>query len=84
VGNKTFIGVRDVDEETFRKFKAVAMRRNLNLGIALSLAMQKWLEQKRKNKPDPKNFLNMNPIDFGPGNERLSSDIDEILYGLKK
>ena len=44
---KTFIGVRDVDEEIFRKFRALSVREKMKLGDALSLAMKKF--GRRKN-----------------------------------
>jgi len=37
---------------------------------------------RRKEKQKPKyRFLNLKPVDFGPGNENLSERIDEVLYG---
>ncbi|MBI5803991.1 hypothetical protein HY450_01985 [Candidatus Pacearchaeota archaeon] len=80
---KTFIAVRDVDEETFRKFKAASVRERLKLGVALSIAMKNWLEEKIGQKSKIK-FPKVKPFSFGPGNERLSEEVDEILYGLKK
>ena len=53
---KTFIGVRDVDEEIFRKFRALSVREKMKLGDALSLAMKKTLEEK-ENRFDSKNLL---------------------------
>ena len=76
---KRFIGVREVDEETFNKFRARAIERRLKLGRAITLAMQKWLEDKKQR--DKIKFPTLKPFDFGPGNERLSAQIDEILCG---
>ena len=81
---KTFISVRDVDEETFRKFRARAIENRLNLGEALTLAMKELIERKKREiSPNPKNILKLKPVRFGKGNERLSEEIDEILYGGK-
>jgi len=76
---KTFIGVREVDEEIFRKFRAKAVEEKLNLGDALNLAMKKWLAEEKKKK-DPRNLLKVKPFNFGPGNEKLSEEIDKVLY----
>ena len=47
---KTFIAVRDVDEETFRKFKAMSVEERMKLGVALTIAMKYLLEKKKKRK----------------------------------
>lgn len=45
-----FIGVRDVDKETFKKFRALAIKEKLKLGKTLTLAMKKMLKEKRDRK----------------------------------
>jgi len=83
---KTFIAVRDVDEETFQKFKEASMKERMKLGIALTLAMKTWLKErliKEKKKKGIKHLLEIEPFDWGPGTESISQDIDEILYGGK-
>lgn len=85
---KTFIGVRDVDEETFRRFRARALAEKIKLGDALTMLMIKYLKEKEKRKEEHwKKVLALaeaKPLNFGPGNERLSEQVDEILYGWKK
>ncbi len=81
---KTFIGVRDVDEETFRKFKIIAIQKRVRLGEALTRAMKTLIEQKESNKePHINNLLKMKPIKIGR-KVRWSEQVDEILYGLEK
>ena len=83
---KTFISVRDVDEETFRKFKSLAIAERLKIGAALTHAMQRQLEGRKKKEYNWKAveaLVKSKPLDFGPGNEHLSEQIDEIVYGLK-
>ena len=77
---KTFIGVREVDNQTFRRFKAKAVEERLNLGYALTLAMSKWLD-KEENKPNPQNLLKIKPITIGNKQVKISEEIDQILYG---
>jgi len=85
MGNK-FIGVRDVDEETFKRFRARAIERRLKLGSALNLAMQKLLDvENRKNKKKDglniiKNLLKIKPIRIGNKKVRWSEEVDQILY----
>ena len=79
----TFIAVRDVDEETYRKFKAKAIGNKLKLGQALTKAMKNYLEEQEnsKIKPDPKNLLKISGIITTKGKVKWSEEIDEILYG---
>lgn len=81
---KTFIGVRDVDEETFRKFKIIAMQKRIKIGDALTKAMKNLLEQKENYEtPDINNLLKMKPVKIGK-KVKWSEQIDEILYGFEK
>lgn len=79
---KTFIAVRDVDTEAFRKFKIMSMKEKLKVGEALTIAMKRLMEEKdnRKNK-GIKSLLTLKPFDFGKGSEKLSKEVDEIVYG---
>ncbi len=44
--------------------------------------MEDWINvRKSVKKPDPKNLLKVKPHDFGKGSERLSTTLDEVLYG---
>ena len=43
-------GIRDLDEETFRKLRAVAIEENIRVGDAVNAAMKKWLAEKGKRK----------------------------------
>ncbi len=75
---KTFIGVREVDEEIYNKFRALSVEERLKLGEALTLAMKFYIE-KRKNKNNKK-FLQIKPFSWGSGTENLSEESDKILY----
>jgi len=80
---KTFIGVRDVDEEIFRKFRALSVREKMKLGDALSLAMKKTLEEK-ENRFDSKNLLKIRGIIKTKKGVRWSEEIDNFLYGASE
>lgn len=47
---KITIGVRDVDKEVFRKFRALAIERQLKLGEALTYAMKRSIENKETGR----------------------------------
>ena len=79
------VAIRDLDEETFRKFRAVAIEERMKVGDAMTIAMKKWIEEeKMKNKPNIKNLLKIKPIRMGKKKVRWSEEIDEFLYGLEK
>lgn len=78
--DKTIIGVRDVDEETFRKFKALAVQKRINLGEALTNAMRKTM-QEENNKPKKMKLPQVKPFSWGKGTEKTSEEVDKILYG---
>ena len=74
--------VRKANKTLYREFKKKAVERDMNLGTALNDAMIYWIENcDREKKPDPKNLLKIKPFDFGKGTEKLSTSVDEILYG---
>ncbi|MBI2543417.1 MAG: hypothetical protein HYW24_04495 [Candidatus Aenigmarchaeota archaeon] len=79
---KTLIAVRGVDEDAFRKFRALTIEERMKLGDALTMAMKHWLEEgKKRAGPDPKNLLKIKPITIGKKKVRWSDEIDEFLYG---
>lgn len=75
---KTQITVKEVDEETFREFKAVAIRNKITVGTALTLAMEKFKSSELAKKAK---FTDLEPVDWGAGTEKVSEQADEILYG---
>lgn len=76
---KTFIGVRDVDDEVFRKFRIFSIKRRIKIGEALTIAMKNILK-KEANKKIKRQLFNAKPIDFGVGTEKISEEIDKIIY----
>jgi len=71
------LSVRDVEDRTFKEFKAQAVKEGLTVGRALTLAMQYWIEEEE----DKKSFLDLKPTDWGKGTEHSSEEIDAVLYG---
>ena len=72
------ITIKNVQEHVFREFKAESIREGLKIGNSLTLAMGLWLE---KTKKKPKlSLLDLKPKDWGKGTEKLSEEIDRIVY----
>lgn len=72
------LSVKNVEENVFRDFKAESVREKLHLGKALTLAMRYWLQQQKRIPK--RSLLDFKPRRFGKGTERLSEQIDEVLY----
>ena len=82
---KTLIAVRDVDEETFRKFRAMSVEERMKLGDALTIAMKHWLREEKTKTSRQRSFRGLaKPFDWGKGTEKTSKEVDEILYGSKR
>jgi len=83
--SKTF-AVRDMDGETFRKFRALAIEERMNTGEALTIAMRAWIKEKEggKKRSDPKNLRKISGIIRTKDKVKWSEEVDEFLYGLKK
>lgn len=76
------IAVREVDEDTFRRFRATALEERMKLGDALTSAMKHWIrEKKAQAKPDPKNLAAIYGIIQTKEKVRWSEEVDEFLYG---
>jgi hypothetical protein len=69
--------IRNIDPKALQRLRVEAKRKGITMGDALTQAIEQYLTQ------TPKKFdVNKLPLlDFGPGNENLSQEIDEILYG---
>ncbi|OIO81798.1 hypothetical protein AUJ84_00170 [Candidatus Pacearchaeota archaeon CG1_02_32_132] len=77
---KKFIGVREVDEEEFRRFKSLAVAMKMELGAALTDAMEKWRVEKKGMANKGVKLPKMKPFDWGSGTEKLSEEMDMVLY----
>lgn len=78
------ISVRDVDPTAFREFKVKTVSQGTKTGIALTQAMKEWVGKREKEKKIKRSFFDLKPWDWGKGNERVSIEVDETLYGGKK
>lgn len=74
----TKISIKGIDKKTYKVFKVKCKKEGLKVGQALTLAMQQWLNSE-KRKPRL-SFLNFKPTKGKRGTERLSEEIDKVLY----
>lgn len=73
------ITIRNLDDALFRKFKSEAVSENVKLGTALNQAMRQWISIAKKTN---KNKLGLiKPFDWGKGSEKVSMEVDRIVYG---
>lgn len=70
------LSVKNVSEKTFQEFKAEVVREGLDIGPALTLAMETWLEAKSKRKA--KSFFDFKPHIWKTKN--VTDEIDEVVY----
>ena len=74
------LAVRDVDPEIFQEFKSETVKEGLTIGKALNQAMEFWMSgSKKKPKMSIAEFKPSKP--WPKGTERLSEEIDKVLYG---
>jgi len=71
--------VRGLNDGVFKKFKAKAVEEGMKLGEALTQAMELWIKQ-RGIKPKT-SLLDIKTFNWGEGTEKVSTEIDKILYG---
>ena len=72
------ITIKNIDESTFREFKAAAVKKGVTLGTALTLAMEKFKNELLKKRDK---FTTLKPVSWGPENKYVSEEVDKILYG---
>ena len=72
------ITIKNIDEKTFREFKAAAIGNGMKMGAAITLAMEKFKQELLRKKGK---FTDLEPINWGKGTEHLSEEMDKILYG---
>ena len=72
--------IRNLDEHAYRRLKARAALTGKTIGEAVNEAIRAYL---RRPAPaaDGFDWQDLRPLDFPPGNERLSEEIDRIVYG---
>jgi len=74
---KIQVTIKNVDAGAFSELKAEAARNKLQVGTALSLAIEKWLSESKKPRLP---FAKWKTIKGGAKTRYLSEQVDSILY----
>ena len=75
---KIQVTIKNVDENVFSELKAEAARKKLPVGVALSLAIEKWLSELKKPILP---LTKWKMVKGGLKTRLLSEQVDSILYG---
>lgn len=75
--------IRNLDEQAYRALRARAVLEGRTVGELMNEAIRSYLGQ-RPGKRGRKSLRDLRPEPFPKGNERLSSEIDAIVYGVKR
>lgn len=73
--------IRNLDEDAYRRLKAHAARTRRTIGAELTEAIEEYLAHRGAQRKR-RSILQFKPRDLGPGTERLSEEIDRIVYGI--
>lgn len=73
--------IRNLDEGAYRRLKARAAAEGKTIGEALNEAMEVYAKLGAVF-PKTGSILDLKPVDFGKGSERLSEEIDAVVYGV--
>jgi plasmid stability protein len=72
--------IRNVDDQSYRRLKARAALGGKTMGEVLNEAIRCYL-----GRPDPRprsgSLRDLVPEDYPEGNERLSEEVDPVVYG---
>lgn len=76
------VTVRNVDDDAYRRLKAQAALEDRKVGEVLTDAIEAYLQEGPREGSG--SLSDLQPVDLGPGAERLSVDHDEDLYGRER
>ena len=79
LGEEMDTTIRELDEDVYRQAKARAALMGISIGRAVNEALRRWLAEGEKS--GRQSIMDLKPERFGKGTERLSEEIDKILYG---
>ena len=75
--------VRNLDEQAYRALRARAVLEGRTVGELISEAIRGYLGR-RAVKQGMTSLRSLRPEPYPEGNERLSSEIDAIVYGAQR
>ena len=74
--------IRNLDADLYRKIRARAALTGMTVGEAVSEAMRAYLARPETSKDG--SLRDLAPEPFPDGNERLSEEIDAVVYGADR
>ena len=75
--------VRNLDEQAYRELRARAVLEGRTVGELISEAIRSYLAS-RAVKRGKVSLRELKPEPFAEGNEKLSSEIDTVVYGVHR
>lgn len=75
--------IRNIDEEAYRRLRTWAAHEGVSIGEALSQLVFQHVELPTKKRRKV-SFWDYKPTGWGPGTERTSEEVDEIVYGVRR
>jgi plasmid stability protein len=72
--------IRNLDERAYRALKARAALLGKTVGEAVNEAIRAYLGRP-ESRPRRGSLRDLTPDPYPPGNERLSEEIDQVVYG---
>lgn len=73
--------IRNIDERAYRELKAWAVRHGKTVGQAVNEAIRAYLAAPYARR-GTRSLTELRPERFPEGNERLSEEIDAVVYGI--
>lgn len=72
--------IRNLDAKAYRALKARAALLGKTVGETVNEAIRAYLARP-ESRPRSGSLRDLSPEAYGPGNERLSEQIDDVAYG---
>ena len=76
--------LQNLDEEAYRNLLARAALEGRPLADLVNEAIRAWLARTEATRPRRRSLRDLQPEPFPEGNERLSDEIDRIVYGSQR
>jgi hypothetical protein len=73
--------IRNLDAQAYKALRARAVLEGRTVGEVINEAIRGYLA---RPTPGKRSLRDLKPIRFPDGNENLSSEIDEIVYGVRR
>jgi plasmid stability protein len=77
--------IRNLDERLYRRLRARAVASGMTVGEAMNEAMRAWVTDVARSARESSaiSIRDLAPQPFPKGNERLSEELDDHLYGAR-